>query len=67
MQAEFEKCLRDAGLAPQRAADFASFLMQFNEGIRVPCRRRIAKAISTSAPRHFGTGRSSSEHSCAAA
>ncbi|MEQ1879684.1 MAG: TetR/AcrR family transcriptional regulator [Burkholderiales bacterium] len=43
MQAEFEKCLRDAGLAPKRAAEFASFLMLFNEGIRVSSRRRVAR------------------------
>ena len=43
MQAEFEKCLNDAGLAPERAAGFASFLMQFNEGIRVSSRRRVSR------------------------
>jgi TetR/AcrR family transcriptional repressor of nem operon len=42
MQAEFESCLRAAGLAPKRAAEFASFLMLFNEGIRVSSRRKIS-------------------------
>ena len=43
MQVEFEKCLGDAGLAPERAAGFASFLMQFNEGIRVSSRRKVSR------------------------
>ena len=43
MQVEFEKCLSDAGLAPERAAGFASFLMQFNEGIRVSSRRKVSR------------------------
>jgi TetR/AcrR family transcriptional repressor of nem operon len=43
MQEEFERCLRDAGLAPRRAAELASFLMLFNEGIRVSSRRRVAQ------------------------
>jgi TetR/AcrR family transcriptional repressor of nem operon len=43
MQAEFEKCLCDAGLAPERAVGFASFLMQFNEGIRVSSRRKVSR------------------------
>jgi TetR/AcrR family transcriptional regulator, transcriptional repressor for nem operon len=42
MQAEFESCFRDAGLAPKRAADLASILMQFNEGIRVSSRRKVS-------------------------
>ena len=44
MQAEFETCLRDAGLTPQRAAAFASVLMLFNEGLRVSSRRRAPAA-----------------------
>jgi TetR/AcrR family transcriptional repressor of nem operon len=44
MQAEFEKCLRDAGLTPKRAAEFASFLMLFNEGIRVSSRRKVSRS-----------------------
>jgi len=43
MQTEFEICLIDAGLSPKRAAEFASFLMLFNEGIRVSCRRKISR------------------------
>ncbi len=43
MQTEFERCLSDAGLAPERAAGFASFLMQFNEGIRVSSRRKVSR------------------------
>lgn len=43
MQAEFEKYLRDAGLAPERAAEFASFLMLFNEGVRVSNRRKVSR------------------------
>jgi TetR/AcrR family transcriptional repressor of nem operon len=42
MQAEFEVCLRDAGLTPKRAAEFASFLMLFNEGLRVSSRRKAS-------------------------
>jgi len=42
MQTEFERCLRDAGLAPRRAAEYASFLMLFNEGIRVSSRRKVS-------------------------
>jgi TetR/AcrR family transcriptional repressor of nem operon len=43
MQAEFEKCLCDAGLAPNRAAALASVLMLFNEGIRVSSRRKVSR------------------------
>ncbi len=43
MQIEFESCLRDAGLAPKLAHQYASFLMQFNEGIRVSSRRRVSR------------------------
>ena len=43
MQTEFDKCLRDAGLPPKRAREYASFLMQFNEGIRVSSRRKVAR------------------------
>jgi hypothetical protein len=43
IQAEFERCLRDAGLAPERAAGFASFLMLFNEGVRVSNRRKVSR------------------------
>jgi TetR/AcrR family transcriptional regulator, transcriptional repressor for nem operon len=43
MQTEFEKCLRDVGLKPKRAEEFASFLMLFNEGIRVSSRRRVSR------------------------
>ena len=43
IQAEFERCLLDAGLAPKRAAEFASFLMLFNEGIRVSSRRKVSR------------------------
>jgi TetR/AcrR family transcriptional regulator, transcriptional repressor for nem operon len=43
VQAEFEKCLRDAGLTLKRAAEYASFLMLFNEGIRVSSRRRAPR------------------------
>jgi TetR/AcrR family transcriptional regulator, transcriptional repressor for nem operon len=41
MQSQFESCLLDAGLAPKLANDFASFLMLFNEGIRVSSRRKV--------------------------
>jgi TetR/AcrR family transcriptional repressor of nem operon len=43
MQTEFEKCLRDAGLTPKRASEYASFLMLFNEGIRVSSRRKVSR------------------------
>jgi TetR/AcrR family transcriptional repressor of nem operon len=43
MQAEFERCLLDAGLTPKRATEFASFLMLFNEGIRVSSRRKVSR------------------------
>lgn len=43
MQIEFERCLRDSGMVPERATSFASFLMQFNEGIRVSSRRRVSR------------------------
>jgi len=43
MQTEFERSLRDAGVVPKRAAEFASFLMLFNEGIRVSSRRRVSR------------------------
>ena len=43
VQAEFERCFRDAGVAPKRASELASFLMLFNEGIRVSSRRRVAR------------------------
>ena len=43
VQAEFERCFRDAGVAPKRAADLASFLMLFNEGVRVSSRRKVAR------------------------
>jgi len=43
MQAEFERCLRDAGVAPKRAAELASFLMLFNEGVRVSSRRKVSR------------------------
>ena len=43
MQSEFVRCLRDAGLPPKRATEFASFLMQFNEGIRVSSRRKVSR------------------------
>jgi len=43
MQTEIEKCLSDAGLAPERAIGFASFLMQFNQGIRVSSRRKVSR------------------------
>lgn len=43
MQAEFERCLFDAGLASERAAGFASFLMLFNEGVRVSNRRKVSR------------------------
>jgi len=41
MQADFVQCLLDAGLAPNRATEFASFLMTFNEGVRVSSRRKV--------------------------
>jgi TetR/AcrR family transcriptional repressor of nem operon len=43
VQAEFERCLRDAGVDPKRAAELASFLMLFNEGIRVSSRRKVSR------------------------
>lgn len=43
VQAEFESCFRDTGVAPKRASELASFLMLFNEGIRVSSRRRVAR------------------------
>jgi len=43
VQAEFEKCFCDAGVSPKRAADLASFLMLFNEGVRVSSRRKVAR------------------------
>lgn len=43
MQVEFERCLRDAGLSPDRAVGFASFLMLFNEGVRVSNRRKVSR------------------------
>ncbi len=43
MQAEFERCLLDAGLTSKRAAEFASFLMLINEGIRVSSRRKVSR------------------------
>ena len=42
VQVEFESCLRDAGLTQTRAAEFASFLMLFNEGLRVSSRRKAS-------------------------
>jgi TetR/AcrR family transcriptional regulator, transcriptional repressor for nem operon len=42
VQAEFDRCLRDAGMAPKQAAELASFLMLFNEGIRVSSRRKVS-------------------------
>ena len=43
MQAEFDRCLCDAGVAPKRASELASFLMLFNEGIRVSSRRKVSR------------------------
>ena len=43
VQAEFERCLSDAGLAPERSAALASFLMLFNEGVRVSSRRKVSR------------------------
>ena len=43
MQAEFERCLRDSGVVRKRAAELASFLMLFNEGIRVSSRRKASR------------------------
>ena len=42
MQDEFENCLREAGLTSKRAAELASFLMLFNEGLRVSSRRKAS-------------------------
>ncbi len=43
IQAAFEDCLRDAGCAPERAAELAAFLMLVNEGLRVSSRRRLSR------------------------
>jgi hypothetical protein len=43
MQTEFERCLGEAGAPPARAADLASFLMLFNEGLRVSSRRKVSR------------------------
>lgn len=43
MQTEFERCLSEAGAPPARAADLASFLMLFNEGLRVSSRRKASR------------------------
>lgn len=43
MQTEFERCLVDAGFPPARTADLASFLMLFNEGLRVSSRRKVSR------------------------
>ena len=43
VQTEFDTCFRDAEIAPRRAAELASFLMLFNEGIRVSSRRKVSR------------------------
>ena len=54
VQAEFETCLRDGGVALRRAAELASFLMLFNEGIRVSSRRKVSESsISPISTRRF--------------
>ena len=44
MQRVFQACLQDAGAESARAAELASMLMLFNEGIRVSSRRRVPDA-----------------------
>jgi TetR/AcrR family transcriptional regulator, transcriptional repressor for nem operon len=44
MQTEFESTLCDSGVAPELAPDLASFLMVFNEGLRVSSRRKVLTA-----------------------
>jgi TetR/AcrR family transcriptional repressor of nem operon len=43
VHAEFESRFRAGGFAPQRASELASFLMHFNEGIRVSSRRKFSR------------------------
>lgn len=42
MQTAFDDCLRDAGCAPNRAAELAAFLMLINEGLRLSNRRKVS-------------------------
>ena len=44
VEAAFEACLLDAGLAPPRAAEMAGFLMLLNEGLRVSIRKGLDQA-----------------------
>ena len=45
VEAAFEACLRDAGLAPDRAAELAGFLMLLNEGLRVSIRKGLDRSV----------------------
>ena len=41
LQALFEECLCEAGYCPERAAEYATYLMLVNEGVRVASRRKL--------------------------
>ena len=45
VEAAFEACLLDAGLAPPRAVEMAGFLMLLNEGLRVSIRKGLDRSI----------------------